>query len=1054
MLTQEAHRGGSIYLASIDVITTLYPGTRVVHIARSSGVAAQGVKMPTLGRYEDVNRDGRPMFIVLSTGTTTQEIRNPAGTNMGSIGQGEYREAYYLGGGAWTVSEAKKIHTHAGFAGFVNYENRAVGVVDEEIRPSYNPFCFTGTDCEYLESVGNQHALDGTEGYATAVAPMYQDVVEHAVNSHREAVRAADVIMPNLIAIRFREGAFSVDTDHPWYGTHSLSDEFYDALYRTLPGFGIISPHVLAYDAALSGAATSRDPHHLSYSGTNWEHGTGAANLTVRTHVWKSEVRYGPESDPTAYTLQILYVMEHTMSAEVPVDCATGTGPDGSADKGMHGALFRGAVFTDELNPLWNDGVSTFTPVGFTSAHVITRGDPVISGLAFGISDGATTLAKASRKGVHPQCVVAFNLPTTFEAPVGHNNIPISNLAKNRNLERLYDVPNGCPWLTGACADTFPGDDGTWPTGRYGILHNCVFGQTVGGNFGRAMSLGGDMKRSVPTPFVLIENGGSTGRTFLQPERPGWIESCGKLSVAGGSDIEIFMCVDEDAWPVCAGMSCCDGHPDEPFEGVGGSHTCFRTYNQAQGRDGRANTTCCIPTADASVAAYAYCQRDKVKYGGPSGAGCTTVETKCDYLGAYFTQAVLPLADYDMKANGAVKTREMIWAQVRRDKDYRRRNWIYSSADADLANVLGTFTKGESTLTVATVSGVKPIRAQASFDESSPTAWDWFGCTIECGLNGVNTHKIGLGFLDSGQVGWGMVVSPSGADLTLEILEYTALGATRTVLATVTIAGEGANPTGAAKYTQRGTDIVVQYTPTSGVLVTLTAEVSDGTGFNPNWPSISPHTESSSPYEPSFYTESTTAGAVWDSFSFSSPLISDLVDKQVSFYGQVTWQSIAGSIDEQAAAHHGQCDVISNPNCGTSKCNCTYHATSLRPGTAVYTDSYVGAGLDMDTLISFADCGSVPSHCGENSADDCNISTAGNCLTFAGNFDPLYCRCQGDDCSSQQCQEACPVVNQKVLSFHLPVSYVCWDSPIDPFCWGQIPLICYGFTTYNAWACL
>jgi hypothetical protein len=1070
MLTQEDHYGGSRYLTATG-IKDLSLGARVirVHQAASSG-GPDGVRLPTMPRFEHANFAGRPVFYILCTGAITQQVRDPNNNVLGTVPSNHCAPVYYLGDtDSWRLGVVRTVHTHGSFAGLSAYENRASDVEDEETRPTFDPFCFVGDDCEYLASLSDQYPLDGEESHPEVVAPMYQDP-NLAQNRDREAVRAADVIMPNLMGLRFNDGEFSVDTDHPWYGTYSLSEEFYDALYRRSSGRStILQPHVLAYDAALSGAGTTSNWHHISREGgtPSWFHGTGAADLTARKHVWKTEIPYGPESDPEAYTLQIRLILEHTMSADAPADCNSGSGPDGSADKGMHGSLFTLCVFTDELNASWVDGVSTFQPFGFSSAHTITRADPAISGLAFSIADGATTDERAGRKGVHPQCVIMANLVTSWEAPIGRNKVPLingptykhfkgANDGPGRNLERLYDVPNGCPWLSGACADTFPGDDGTWPDDTHGILYNCVFGWPSPTTFvGRAMTLGGDMLRSIPTEWLCFENGQGVGRTFLVPTKPGWSESCGKLDVAGGSSGTLFMCVGEDDWPVCEDMSTCDGHPDEPFEGVGGSHTCFRNRDQAQGRDGRSNTTCCIPIAPATAGEYQYCYREEDTYGDPDGGSCDYVGYACEMSGSFFTQFVMFPHDYSMQANANQTLREIFWGRHLPDPSRPLRDWEYDNGDADLSNVLGTFTKGASSLTVATVSGSKAIRAQASYDETSPSTWDWFGVEIECGFNGVNTRKHGLGFLNGSQDGWGMVVSPAGADLLFEVVEYTNNGATRSVLDSRTIAGEGSNATGLARYWQQGTDIVAEYTPTSGVKVTIEVEISDGGLFSAqDIPSKSGFdSDSACACEPSFYTESTSAGAVFD--SFSSPLITDLVPAFLTMYGDVGYASVSISLEGDLLSGFGKCaGEGGNADCGTPPdCNCVYWAETLFDSSIHEAFYYHASNLDIGTVQTFIECLAVDRPCNPGDSWIDGSAVDGFQITYHGAPSPVRCHCESDNCSGNQCAE-CPPNNKQVMFFALPVSEECWSSAIDPGCPGSIPLMCRGIDVWSTTSCV
>jgi hypothetical protein len=984
-------------------------------------------------------------------------------------------------------------------AAFNASSQRVTAIANPQIAPVFNPFCLFEDVCEWLGRLGSG-PLTGGGGTEEVLAPFYQDVTVHAKNSNRESIRACDVVMPSKAAIRFKNGDFTADPSHPLAGTVSLSSFFYEALYNSSTSVdqSQTEPHILDYDAVSSPLAEKTGNwHHVARYGNyvptiGWQHGPLVGDLIARKYVWKKSIPYGPPTNPTQNTLEIWFQMEHTMSSDVRLDPVANGGPNGYVTgndqyRGLWGALFTIGVFTDEIT--FVDNSTSFQPIGWQAGTTWRRSNPCIYGGANQVIS-SETVDTYTKRGIHPQCVALAHLPTTFHAPVGRMHASQANnkfyrqfmgsfdgLA--RNLDDCLLVPNGSPWLnTSACTAPCPCRQPSWPTDSWGVLENIVFGRPSGGpNYygGKGMTLGGDMKRSRPMDWPCWENGGSgTGLTFLKVAKPGWSESCGELDVLGGNSSEFWLCIDngdcpldndqcgesDGEWPVTVGMSNCDGHPAEKYMGVGGSHTCIRTASGPQLNGGPGSLlapsppdgtyVCCVPPFPATIVSNEHCVRNFTSVGEVLDGNCTEIVSGCEPVNTFFTQWVVFITQYSLGPFENVLNRAMHWSRILPGPDATDalRNWTYLSSDVDLINTLGSFNRNPSNLTVASTTGSGPIRAACRYNKyeisGGTSTWDWFGCDITCTFTGVSaTGPQGLGFLDSSNNGYGLNVVKSGSDMVMQICRYSV--GVKTVLASYTFVAKGGDNTGVARFRIHGVDILASYTPSTGIINTLT--VTDGVEWQrqalvARVPDISnPSSDSQSPFKPSFYTEHNAGGGVFG--TFPNPLITDLVPKFYNVYGFKGSGTLNTSLSTPLMFGYNKCtDTSSNIlTCGSDEfnCNCISWSEQMFRSTS---SSHTGPS-DIYNNQLFSGCSAIDAPC-----DPQSTWLDGN-PQYHGGPPPTRCKCQGEPCSSGApiCSD-CPTYQSPRIAFSLPTSKDCWDGAGNPDCLGTIPLLCYGIDSY------
>lgn len=1073
----ESHfRGGGHYSAVSNGTVASRAGTRVYRFDSPPNIGNVFFNLPNMAaRAEWQAYHGLPYILLLNTGAKNVTVRTHTLQTVGTLTSGGHWAMCAFVNGSWVFRTGRIVGVHGSAVPFSVFRNPArPAITNPETAPVFDPFCFLGDDCEYLKTQGQEPLLD-------VVCPMFQDVTVHAENYNREPIRAADVIMPKLIAARFEDGCFELDENHPWSGTYSLSPEFFAALYKTATAGSVQSePHVLEYSEADSGQLETSHWNHLTYEDPNtavlnpaWVHGTGSAVLEAWKYVWRADIPYGPVEAPEAYTLTLLLIAEHTMSAELPAECSEAGPASGTFGAGAKGTIFTLAIFTDELNGAWQDGVSTFQPAGWDGAHTFTMFDPAVSAAAYSYQDGGSVPIQVARKGVHPQCVAIAQLPTTLQAPIGRNHVPLINRTNfkrfqgspnglARNLERLYDVPNGAPFLdTGTCNETFLGAP---LDHRHGILYNCVFGHFAGNElYGAAMTLGGDILRSRPLEWLAWENAQGTGVTFLRPSKPGWNSICGHLDVEGGSCGSISICVedgdcsegaencgDNGEWPVCEDMSRCDGHPQEKFEGVGGTHTVFRNAAGVQGPY-LSGTVCCVPIQSTASGANQMCQKWVDKFGGPTGSSSCVVKSLdadegCLVKTIFASTFEMPLHDYTLQPNGLAADRRIQWQRILPDPDRPLRDFVFEASAPGFSDLLGTFDISADPITNTALSGSSDLRAHLRWDGTGgENPWEWFGFEIRVNFLQVTTVPHAVGALNTTGTGILLVVSVSGGDLLVELVKF--VSRTRSaVLASQTIVGAGSNDEGAAVFRFHGTAFSARYTPAGGSEVELTGEGDKDLFTFADQSSLdTPAADSGCELLPSLAVEGTATGA-----EFGSLEIDDLVSWFSHHYGSLGSDNISVALAEELLAGYGKCaDVSANyTSCGTQPhCNCTRWLEQL----ITYTHASLSGG-DFSTLLQFQDCFYSDSvNCNKDAVDGNADSGAGHPprVTFLGS--PPADRCK---CRQIECIDTAGTVCPRCLGIDLPRVMLAvpkgpiWDTQ-DPGCWGDTPLLCNGIVGWT-----
>lgn len=1070
MLTESRFYGGSKAIGTVATKDYMHPDRAFAYNVVQAPLipASRYLYTPDVvtNSWRWVPRQGRALFAVArSAGSNAATVkRDSDDATIATVANGEIAYFYLIDAATdeWHV-EKRTLNTVRTFSTATSLADPA----NDDSRPTFDPFCYEGSLCEYLADLGNE-PLDGEGGLDEVVAPMYQDPSE-ASNSKREAIRAADIVMPKMIAIRFERNCLQVDANHPWNGTYSLSQEFYDALWGAADAGSLGSSdvvHVLEYDSALSfpttGAAETSHPYHLRRAGTTtpaWKHETDAAGVVnCHRYVWKVEVPYGPADDPTAFTLTIRFVMEHTLDNPAQAD-SDGGGVGTTNTHGAWGALFSVYVHTDELNSAWVENSTSFQPALFDNGYTWDVDNPFVCGIANGYTEDVED------KGVHPQVVAAATIAMTWHSPLGQNWVPLEEYEtvpgsgeNGKNLEDSYVVRNGNPWTDfGSCTDAAPIRHAT-PDDTEGILYNIVFGWPSPSTFlGKAMTYTGGFPVSTVLEWLCWENGRGEGTTFLKPIKPGWSEDCGTLDVAGGNCAEIAVCTsdgdnardgDEGVWPRYE-PSPCDGHPDEPFETVGGSHGCQKTNNgttQKGEMDAGEGTHCCIATVGTRATFSEWCIRTKDVYGDPSGggAGCDLVESDCSTAGSYHTTFVMPLYDYDMAANSSLSARDMRWSHYASDPAHPERDYTYDSgATTTLTQDIGTWSFGASEITNTAAAGSNPVRALMHHHDTSSGSWGWWGCTLSGTFERTLSNGHGVGAMHeqatNSALGIGMHVKPFDVDsVTVEVATYD--GATKTVLDTDQL--DGVSTDGVFSMTWHGTDVTFTYTPTSGPSYSYTASW---------W-----HADlDSGALRGSLYSEDTAS----NNAGFSGVVWNDTVgDLEEAVYGRVQYQSISCACN---GADHlegfGECADTWPAGCGSGdNCNCTqYSESKVQTLTTTHNPS---PWSDID------DYASRSGPC-ERVDHDCPLGgtywTADN-PTYAGGPSPARCNCQGRPQSTLAygCDKCFSTQSEKVhISFPLPVSQECYQTNTtagteedpDVECINDIPLMCRGIAHWD-WA--
>jgi hypothetical protein len=447
---------------------------------------------------------------------------------------------------------------------------------------------------------------------AGVAVPMYYNAAD-AMNSGREPIRGADLNMPLKIAVTFDPG-FEDDPDHEH--ASPISAECLEAL---------LGQHPLTYMGLMIGEHSdiTRNPYQIALQGSDpvWAWGmpsVAPGYTSVEKHWWKKLVNYkiGEED----HVLEIRFVAEHA---------SDGLGTFG----GLWGTLFSIYVFSDEINADYLDG-DEYEPHNNAKHYV---NDPLVWG----------ALYEAANKLAHPRLLIAAQVPTTLHAPNGYSWVPPDEIRFKPCRTKL----NGAPWSAGIPIN--------------GEL-NSVFGTAVIAYDMRAMTLGGGRRAEI-FPWLCIENGGGQGVTALQPTHAGWDEAVGDLTVADGVDCSVECCL-----PPQPAFNTCDGLPDEPLEGIGGTHDCWRSSASRK--------YLCLPINMGSavrVHLKEACKTITSNYGPFNGVNCPIESQFCGFV---FTTTVLtlPFYDYSYSFGGNQLLRIYQFKAFIDNPDYERMDWVFT----------------------------------------------------------------------------------------------------------------------------------------------------------------------------------------------------------------------------------------------------------------------------------------------------------------------------------------------------------------------------------------
>lgn len=714
MISEADYHGGARRVTNSFTLNSSSP--RVTHAINNTG-ALINIDLPEFEENVPKYRDhhvGGPVYIIINDATSTgnYRIREQSGAftkyNLATVAPGSAIRLYIRKvSGKYRFVHTTCVMNVAGTLGYGTFS----GTLPTIDPPVYSPNCFDGDPCLFARLNGSV-PLDGEHEFPVGsgnepevLIPMFEDII-NAKNSSREPIRAADIVMPSVIAVWFREGEFTIDPEHP-EAPSELSPEFYEWLYNGL--------HALSYDSngGSGWGTTTRHWHHIRYKGTSWSLGTDS----IQRLVWREVASYGPPEDPNRYTAEIRVVCEHTCATHPSIDPVTNPGSTSDPDDFIWGTAANLYVFTNEVKTSFVDG-GTYQPAGGTASVAFTKNDPAVWGNASGVSGG-----NDDDKFCHPQMVICGSLPTTFQRPLGSNYVPLlereyaSSGVAGKNLEHCYKVGNFAPW-SGTTCNTGTNSISLTAGGR----GNIIFGKTIGGNNFAAMTVGGGMDKSELFEFVVLENGNGVGRTVLRPKRAGWDEDCGRLALEQGSSVGIRICTetgtDED-WPAYT-LSPCRGHPDEPIMGHGGSHTAF---NNAASDD--FDGDCCFDlNAQAAAMVVDKCTDTITEYGDWDGIDeCELDGQECKEIWTRSKSVALDLEDYGYTLGATLPGLPTItYTRYEPDDEAERHDFDgESEAFTDWSSEIGTWSVGDAAWLPTAINTGKNVSALSLFKPSSYT---------------------------------------------------------------------------------------------------------------------------------------------------------------------------------------------------------------------------------------------------------------------------------------------------------------------------------------------
>ena len=932
------------------------------------------------------------------------------------------------------------------------------------VKEAFSPFCFEGTPCEFLRDQDNV-PLDGAGGRDHVCVPFFEDpqFMVKTTYQNRDPVRAADLYMPKLVYLSITDGEFTEDTNHPLNGVESLGSEFYDALYgregATADNPDAKNPWVLEYDSSEDGTLDSSNPYHMRASGSptlSWTHSTGSG-VPVYKYVWKATKTYGPPEEPDKYTLEVRLVAEVSLGGSEITSANTAGQPQGgipSLDYGVLGTLFSFYVFTDEIEPTWVDGVSTFQPNGFSGAHAFTRDDPFVAANAAGVGLGG-----GDDKGAHPQLVAAALLPTSLHAPENLAHRATVDYATLYNWEEARKLLGGSPWTDhgGACTQT---------TIRYtdaedfnGIAYNTVFGSTVGFNRFRPMTLGGDFPASSPVEWLCWENGRGQGTFFLQPANPGWEEECSRLTLTNSGEVAI--CVNDGdnsdsddgfAWTSPA-TPACFGNQAEPFDGEGGSHQAvlgpgnsgahlppFADFltNGPDVYNADSSYGCCFRlgrgqnpnSSRTQVVGHSYCILETTVHGEPQPASnrCEIVDGDCNVIGTYWARARFGLESYSLPFSADWE----FWGPDEESVGVRD----FSGSEGTWSGRIGTIGQSSQTFTVTGTGGSSAVRAMEEYDFTTGGSRDWTGFRVTANLDPT-----------SGDIGIGMGYEETTNDFTGVLLHLTA--------------ESGGNTTATVK---RYDDGVVAETLASEVLTassSMAASIEmDGTYFTATVGTLS--FSGDTYYEgmetvnhPVVAAESGTGGVAND------VVVTDIHPEYLIWASaSVSGSQMEGSLSNYIVTSRVDefCPVQNNPDCCAQCCDDDEPVCCNCESWFQYQSTWFSASKAEHPSLGWQ-----PIRDGTTVGDGCTRTDTAICGEIAGDVydnptgrlspNPFRCRCEGELCgfAGDPCDVCLGVRPGCTVSWGFDFDLLDPDrvSGISPACPHHMPNMC---NTLVGWA--
>jgi hypothetical protein len=870
MIDESTFYGGSKHVSSGSVANVLWRGSpRVVVV--ESGSTGNNINMWQADRSDErggpyhiiINRSGRTLYLYdLMSGIS---IGSPIPNNESAAIMLADSDPDALPAGQWRV---------------VNL----VPPLSAYVGTRSNPQSFDET---YPLTCVDPACLDECEDFldldpSGIVVPMFQNSAA-AINATREPIRGADVQIPKELGIAFERGTFVEDQNHPNYST--LSQQLHETLFGIEGEDPVLKWHILTYGGSIPG--NSRHWHHIRYTGTMGTPGTYAwtlpAPFNVRRHYWKKTLNYTRLSDNTAYTIEIRVVMEHSVNPE-PVAGSTPASGKNNATEGSWGTLFNVYVFCDEAAPSYVDGTN-FTPNGWTGSITFTKNDPVAWGGNYSAQGGTS-----AHKVCHPKMVICASVPTTMESPAGF----LWHADDQDRVHYCQQRSAGIPWTSPTISAL-----GT------SIWNNGVFGVMSGSFSHGCMTLGGDVPYSIPMDWIVVENsettpGHGTGFSFFCCTKPGWDEQEGVLDLLGGTAVKLCILPQkEDQNPV----NVCEGHEDELFENIGGTHRCFMS----------AVDQCCMSImatdelgtkspAIARMTLAQTCTRQTLIYGEFDGTGCPLISSQCRTLGEYTTGFSLDAADYTYMMGGNQLNREIRYSSWFDDPSSTKFDFTYLSTDPNIQQRVGTATFASTTITVATVNTAKTYSNVVTYDPVGSTHSDVLQ-KVTVPLSASYTAGMLLrGSVDGSfnLTGYTTIFNKTADTVTI----YRVSAGTETQLAQYAAAGIGALSSIAAEFECEGSTIVARWGSPIKVL-----EVD--------------HCDNTNGGEPGVVTRGSATGAV---FTPTSPKWID--DKTIDWlevhakFSPVNCST--GTFHSILLRGYGKCESNDNTDCGTSpNCNCT-----------------------------------------------------------------------------------------------------------------------------------